>query len=93
MHYADGTPAKAGDLVVKRIPEGQKGTELIGFLRSGQASASSCNGNLDVIAVRDVSDLGISDWRAVNYTGWCVTINEFLPIAVPALPAPAPAAA
>ena len=90
MHYADGTPAKAGDLVVKRIPEGQfKGTELIGFLRSGNASYSSCNGNIDVIAVRDVSDLGTTDWRAVNYTGWSITVGEFLPLSIPALPAKA----
>jgi hypothetical protein len=81
MHYADRTPAAAGDLVIKRLAEGQKGQEQIGFLRSGQANASSCNGQMDVIAIRDVSDLGVSEWRPITLgSGWCVTIHELLPL-------------
>jgi hypothetical protein len=91
MHYADGTPAKMGDLVYKPSTW-TTDSEIIGILVSGTAQSTSCNGSVEVVAVRHHSDLGESGWRPAPNAGngWCVTVSDLLPMPLPVLPAPDP---
>jgi hypothetical protein len=57
MHYANGQPAKAGDLVIRRefYKQGEKetGNEVIGVITGGQSQSTSCNGYLIVFYAAD----------------------------------------
>lgn len=92
MHYANGQPAKLGDLVVlRKKPEYKQGTEIIGTLINGNAG-STCNG-LQPFAQRFVSELGVSVWLPVPAQfPTCVTIGELTPLTFedPVVEAPKP---
>lgn len=86
MHYQDGTEVKLGDLARKTLTFGGIGQEIIGVVVSGSPRATTCNLNMQVLVVRDISDLGTSPWRTVNYdypqsqnAGECVLVSRGVP--------------
>jgi hypothetical protein len=82
MHYANGQEAKLGDLVVlRKKPEYTQGAEVIGTLIQGTAGSGTCNGQLQPLAQRFFSELGVSVWLpAPAQYPTRVTISELLPI-------------
>jgi hypothetical protein len=86
MHYADGQPAKAGDVLIRREfykqGEIETGNEVIGILAGAQSQSKSCNGNLIVVARRLKTELGFGPWLSVPFNGneWSVTLSQCLPI-------------
>jgi hypothetical protein len=92
MHYANGQEAKLGDLVVlRKHPLYPTGTETVGRLVQGTGSGW-CNGQMQPLAQRFVSDIGTSEWMPVPQAyPSCVTIGELMPIDLPNRPAAVPA--
>jgi hypothetical protein len=89
MHYANGQPAKAGDLVYKKA-DGPGCAEYIGILISGSAASTTCNVRVLPKLVRTVSDAGDSGWRDSYVTPgneWYATASELMPLNAPAYPA------
>jgi hypothetical protein len=86
MHYSNGQPAKAGDLLIRRefYRQGgiEVGNEVIGVLAGAQSQSTTCNGNLVVLARRIKSELGFGPWLSVPFSGneWSVTLSQCLPI-------------
>jgi hypothetical protein len=79
MHYADGSEAHAGDLVLQRVKT--TGIELLGILMSATADSTSCNGQMLGLARRAVSDAGETGWIPYNYPyDLMVTVGELFPI-------------
>jgi len=81
MHYKDGTPANAGDLVIsesKYGPNGQHGVQTIGVVVHGASASSSCNGTISPLAKRNRSDLGWGPWVRVDSGGsdWSITFSD-----------------
>jgi hypothetical protein len=79
MHYKDGTPAKAGDLVLNTtLYGGDGGRQVIGVLTSGTAGSTTCNGNICPVARRQKSTLGWGPWLPLGCqtNDWSVTISE-----------------
>ena len=90
MHYANGQEAKAGDLVYKaKNPKNTYGeTEILGVLVTATAASTTCNGQVQPVAMRGVSDAGVSAWLPVSGGNmWSVTIGELMPVS-PAAPDP-----
>jgi hypothetical protein len=85
MHYANGQPAKTGDLVIRRefYKQGEKetGNEVIGVLTGAQSQSTACNGNCAVFAQRLKTELGCGPWTPVLPGNlWTVTLSQCLPI-------------
>lgn len=77
MHYRSGKAAQINDLIVMRQEHGNVGSECAGILTSAQASSTSCNGNMHVLARRTKSDLGWGPWLPAQYTyDTTVTLSE-----------------
>ena len=53
MHYANGRPAKNGDMVVLLQPKGYSGPNVIGILYNAQAGNDLCNGQLAICHSND----------------------------------------
>jgi hypothetical protein len=72
-HYADGTPAKHGDLVLRRDSY-QHGTDLVGIVMSIQPGSDSCNAQVIPLAARQK---GSELWLPVTLQNtWCCTLSE-----------------
>lgn len=81
MHYANGQEAKLGDLVVlRKKSEYKQGTEYLGNLVQAPAGSTACNGMIQPIAQRFVSDLGVTGWLLVPAYPTSVTIGELMPV-------------
>lgn len=72
-HYADGTPAKQGDLI-KHIPAWDQASEVVGILHNIQPS-DSCNGSIIPLATKQK---GTDVWfpSLGNSSQWSVTLKE-----------------
>jgi hypothetical protein len=82
MHYADGSEARVGDLVYK-FKKAANDDEYLGILLSGCASSTSCNGQVEALARRSFSDLGVGPWMHFDSPyNICVTIGECLPVSL-----------
>ena len=81
MHYADGTPAKLGDLVRHSLKEGSSGTEVMGILVSATSTSDTCNGQLDPVARRIISSAGKTGWLPYRpQYDYCATLLECYPV-------------
>lgn len=84
MHYADGTPAKAGDLVINTQKYGDKsGSQTVGILTGAhEVDSKKCNGNLCPVARRSLTALGWGPWLPVQagFNDWTVTVGECLQV-------------
>lgn len=78
MHYKDGSEAKANDLIVcQNNFSPNTGTEIVGFLMSGNAGSETCNGVIYPLAIRRKSDLGWSPWAPAQFNYDCtVTMKD-----------------
>ena len=84
-HYADGTPAKIGDLVVNKASWNKAETVLV--VIGIQASSDTCNANGIVLAQK--SD-GSPAWFPMGPQGaWTVTLKECMRLDTPEFPLPA----
>lgn len=75
-HYADGTPAKHGDLVMKRDKYDGPSLEVVGVVVLIQPGSDTCNLQILPLAVRQ-KDAGAA-WTPISVTGnpWHVTAKE-----------------
>lgn len=79
MHYKNGTPAQAGDLVLHTDNFGEtSGQQLVGILSTGNSNSTTCNGGLFVIARRAKSALGWGPWTPVmnEPSDWSCTLSQ-----------------
>jgi hypothetical protein len=82
MHYKNGTPAQAGDLVLKTETFGttsKQGTQTVGVRTGANSQSTTCNGFIQPIATRRLSDLGWGPWTAVAPQGsdWSATLSQY----------------
>lgn len=88
MHYADGKPAKLGDLLIyrNRYRQGngsEIGSDLVGILVSGSTQSTTCNGMVVPVVKRTVSEIGVGPWIPVSAVGgndWSVTLKDCLEV-------------
>jgi hypothetical protein len=97
MHYKNGTPATAGDLVLHTENLGEtSGQQIVGIVTSGQSQSTTCNGGISPVAMRTKSQLGWGPWTQTfgAPTNWTVTFSncEKIDSAPVAEAAPEPAA-
>ncbi len=82
-HYADGTPAKVGDLIVNR--QGwNKNSETILIVIGIQPSSDSCNASAIPLAVRPVE--GNPCFPMGPQSSWTVTLKECMRMDAPEFP-------
>jgi len=74
MHYADGQPAKVGDLIIHE----DFGAQVAGILTGANAQSDTCNGNIHAIAKRAKSQLGLGHWQPIvgSNDNWYVTLKN-----------------
>jgi hypothetical protein len=79
MHYADGTPAKHGDLVVHVDPNSS--TETAGIVNELSASSDTCNGKFTPVASRQK---GTEVWfQVTGQQGWYITLKNCHKLTLP----------
>ena len=80
-HYADGTPAKHGDLIV--LQQGWDKTETILIVTFISSSNDTCNAGAIPLATKQ----GDAPWFPCGPQGlWTVTLKECMRIDSPAFP-------
>lgn len=84
MHYKNGQPAKAGDLVIQQELYGTEpnvvGAELVGVLTGANPGSTTCNGTVTPLARRVKSALGWGHWvHVAASTDFTVTLSNCLP--------------
>jgi hypothetical protein len=72
MHYADGTPAKHGDLVIHT----DGGKETVGIVTNLTAGSDTCNANMIALAQRQTGSEVWFPLAAAN--GWYATLKNCL---------------
>jgi hypothetical protein len=73
MHYADGTPAKVGDLIVRR-EKYEHSTDLVGIVMSIQPGQTTCNAMVIPLAGRQ---RGAAPWLPISAANlYSVTLKE-----------------
>lgn len=82
-HYADGTPAKVGDLVVNR-PSWNNGETLL-IITSIMAASDTCNASAIPLAMRQL-DEGSPCFPMGGQSNWTVTLKECMRLDSPAFP-------
>jgi hypothetical protein len=78
MHYKDGSPARAGDLVMKTEMYGTIGTQTAGIL-TGASQSTACNGKIVPVAHRELTALGWGPWMPLAGrvdSPWSVTLSQ-----------------
>lgn len=79
MHYKDGTPARAGDLVMRTEMFGTSGNQTIGILSGATSQSTTCNGHIIPVAQRQLSELGWGPWLPLGgnvISLWSVTLSD-----------------
>ena len=79
MHYKGGTPASAGDLVIKTDIHNTTGSQTVGILTGAQSQSTTCNGYIVPVAYRQLSELGWGPWMGIAGRGdscWPVTLSQ-----------------
>jgi hypothetical protein len=79
MHYKNGTSAEAGDLVLNtETYSSTAGVQRVGIITGGQSNSTTCNGNIQVLSTRRLSELGWGPWTPVSSQSndWSVTLSQ-----------------
>jgi hypothetical protein len=78
MHYKDGTPATAGDLILNTQGVSEtSGQQLVGILTYATATSTTCNGGIKPLVSRNKSSLGWGPWLQIEGpSGWTVTLSQ-----------------
>jgi len=73
-HYADGTPAKHGDLVMRKEKH-EQGTEMLGIVATISPGTDTCNAQVLPLAMRQK---GAAGWLPMmgSPPNWHVTLSE-----------------
>jgi len=79
-HYADGTPAKHGDIVLQK--QSWNDVQNVLVVVSINSAGDTCNAG----CVRIATQQGPSPWFPTPHADWTVTLKECMPITSPHFP-------